>query len=132
MLDRPAAIRAAREVLASSPVVEGVNDNQPIVDLAKLVDAVLAAANPDALIVPAYDAQLAQSARYRLEQDPEGGRGARMSLLAHPNAVGIGVTVGPDYNVVVAGLVGTDSAWHTGLAWCSTALESKRLHEGDR
>lgn len=131
MLDRPAAIRAAREVLASSPVVEGVNDDQPIVDLAKLVDAVLAAANPDALIVPAYDAQLAQSARYRLEQDPEGGRGARMSLIARPGAVSVAV-VGHADQLVVAGLVGTDSAWHTGLAWCSTALESKRMHEGDR
>jgi hypothetical protein len=131
MLDRPAAIRAAREVLESSPVVEGVNDDQPIVDLAKLVDAILAAANPDALIVPAYDEQLAQSARYRLEQDPEGGRGAHLALMARPNAVAVGVTAGAE-NVLVAGLVGTDIAWHTGLAWCSAAMESKRLHEGDR
>jgi len=132
MLDRPAAIRAAREVLETSPVVEGVNDDQPIVDLAKLVDAVLAAANPDALIVPAYDPQLAQSARYRLEQDPEGGRGARMSLFARPGAVSVAV-VGHADQLVVAGMVGPDSAWHTGLAWCSASMESERQrNEGDR
>ena len=130
MFDRPAAIRAAREVLESSPVVEGVNDAQPIIDLAKLVDAVLAAANPSALIVPAYDDQLAQSARYRLEQDIV-GRGAHMSLIARPNAVAVGVTTDPE-NVLVAGLVGPDAAWHTGLAWCSASMESRRLHEGDR
>lgn len=130
MLDRPAAVEAARKVLEAAPVLEvvdGGDGSTPIVSLSQLVDAVLAAANPEALVLPAYDEMLAQSARYRLEQNTASGVGAQMSLTAHPGGVAVGVHSG-DLQLV-AGLVGSDSAWHTGIAWCVAALESKRLHE---
>lgn len=130
MLDRAAAVTALRELLDAAPVIDVAGVQQPMYDLHALVNAVLTAANPDALVVPRYDPMLAQSARYRLEQDAH-GPGAKMSITAHPGAVAIAVHA-RDGNQLVAGMVAPDSVYLTGLAMCSAAEESLRLREGQR
>lgn len=139
MFDRPAGIAAARKVLEAAPVMEVAGAREPVVKLNELVDTVLAAVNPDALIIPAYDADLAQNARHRLSLDFEGqpGSGAHMSVTAHPGAVVIGVYAGPasDRKLLASGPTAVDAAWHLALALASAAIESKRLGEegqGDR
>lgn len=125
--DRAAAIRAARAVLAAAPTIEGANGGELAVDLGKLVDTITAAGNPAALAIPPYDEELAQSARYRLEQDVGTELGAQMAITAHLGGVAIGVS--RQGSQLVAGLVAVDSAWYTGLALCSAAMEVRRLKE---
>lgn len=127
MFDRLAAIAAARTVLDAAPRVDVNGASEPVIDIAALVDAIVKGGDPDALIVPAYDEALAQFARFRLEQDGANGVGAHMVITARSDAVSVGVHRGSE--TIVAGLTGTDMAWHAGLALCCAALEAKRLHE---
>lgn len=140
MLDLAAGAAAARRVLEEAPTFDG-GAGTPVVHFPQLVQAILAAANPDALIIPAYDQQLAESARYRLEPDTENGQqGARMSVTAHPGTVAIGVYAErPNLDqardgieqarprVLTSGLISPDGVWHLGLALCSAAVEARRL-----
>jgi hypothetical protein len=128
MLNRAAAIEAARKVINAAPTIEVGGVSEPVINLAELVDAVLSSANPDALVVPAYDAALAQGARFRLEQDTEETRGAVLAILAHPGAVGYSVT--RESEQLVSGLVAADTAWLTHMAGLSAAVHSKSLREG--
>ena len=147
MLDHAAAAAAARRVLSEAPVQDmGDGTSQPAIRISVLVQEILKAANPDAAVIPAYDEQLAQDARYRLEIDVEDGpRGAHMSVTAHPGAVAIGVYAGrteldeaqdeieqTEPRVLVSGLVGHEGVWHLGLALCSAAMEAKRKVDADR
>lgn len=127
MLDRAAAISAARQVLEAAPTVDVEGMREPVIDIGRLVDTVLAAANPDALVVPVYDVTLAQSARYRLEQDDGSTRGAQMAVTAQHGAVLI--TVSRAGEVIVAGLVNSDAMWQLGLACCSAASAVKDARE---
>lgn len=129
-MDLAAAAAAAREVLENAPTVDPADggDGSPVVSLTELAQAVLAAANPDALVVPVYDAALAQSARYRLEQDTDTTRGAHLSVTAHPGAVALAVySGGGDGALLVSGLVGPDAVWHLALALASAAMEAERI-----
>jgi len=128
MLNRAAAIAAARKVIEAAPMIEVGGVNEPVIDMAKLVDEVLTAANPDALVIPPYDSYLARDARYRLEQDTEDGRGALLSILAHPRVVSYSVT--RDGNPLVGGFVAPDAAWLTHLAGLSAAVAARELGEG--
>jgi hypothetical protein len=128
MLNRAAAIIALRELIDAAPTIDVAGVREPMFDLNVMVNAVLAAANPDALVVPKYDAMLAQSARYRLETDTV-GPGAKLSITAHPGAVALDVHSAHS-GQLVAGMVAPDSVWHTGLAMCSAAEESRRQYEG--
>jgi hypothetical protein len=129
MLDLVAAAAAARKVLENAPVLDTVDGGDgvtPIVSLTELAQAVLTAANPEALVIPPYDAALAQSARYRLAQDTENGPlGAKASITAHPGAVAVGIYSG-EGKTLSAGLVGPDAVWLFGLACCSAAMDSER------
>jgi hypothetical protein len=129
MLDLVAAAAAARRVLDAAPVLDTVDGGDgvtPIVSLTELAQAVLTAANPEALIIPVYDAALAQSARYRLAQDTEDGvLGAKASITAHPGAVAVAIYSG-DGRTLSAGLVGPDAWWLFGLACCSAAMDAQR------
>lgn len=138
MLDLAAAAAAAREVLENAPVMDnGDGTSQPAVSLSELAQAVLKAANPEALVVPTYDEALAQHARYRIESDTDGHKGAHMSVTAHPGAAALAVYTyqpndaepGSGYtpHLLTSGLVNPDSVWHLGLALCSVAMESRRL-----
>lgn len=127
MFDRAAAIQAARSVLDAAPRLSPAAE--PIVDLGALVDAIVAAGSPDALVVPKYDAALAVWARYRLAEDAGEGT-TTMSVVARTGAVAASVYEGE--RSVVAGLATIDMAWHLGLALCSTAMEAKSLRpEGE-
>lgn len=130
MLDRAAAIAALRGLIDAAPVIDVAGVQEPMFDLNAMVNAVLTAANPDALVVPRYDPMLAQSARYRLEQDAN-GPGAKMSITAHPGAVALAVH-SQSGDQLVAGMVAPDAVYLTGLAMCSAAEESLRLREGLR
>jgi hypothetical protein len=125
MLDRPAAITALRKLIDEAPMIDVAGVREPMFDLNAMVNAVLTAANPDALVVPRYDAMLAQSARYRLEQD-SAGPGAKLAITAHPRAVALAVYA-PEGEQLVAGMVSPDSVYLTGLAMCSAAEESLRM-----
>lgn len=127
MFDRAAAIIAAREALDNAPRVDIGGVSEPVVDIAALVDAVTKAGNPDALVIPAYDEPLALFARFRLEQDTPEAPGATLTPTAGPGVVKIAIV--RDGKTIVAGLTSNDMAWHAGLALCSAALESRRLHE---
>lgn len=127
MFDRSAAIIAAREVIDSSPRIDIGGVSEPVIDIGAVVDAVTKAGNPGALVIPTYDESLAQFARYRIEQDTPETPGAVMSITARSGAVSVNVHRGGA--AIAAGLTNSDMAWHAGLALCSAALESRRLHE---
>lgn len=138
MLDLAAAAAAAREVLENAPIHDnGDGTSQPAVSLSELAQAVLKAANPEALVIPTYDAALAQHAHYRIEPDLDSHKGAHMTVTAHPGAVALATYAyqpkdaepGSGYNahVLTSGLVSPDAVWHFGLALCSAAMEAKRL-----
>lgn len=130
MFDQRAAQNAARSVLAQAPVIEGGDGSQLAVPIKALVDAIVTTGNPDALIIPTYDPELAMAARYRLGQDTdEGGPGATMSMTAHAGTVAIAVHSG-GHQVLAAGMVGADAMWLLGLAACSAAQASRDMKEG--
>lgn len=131
MFNRAAAITALREFIDKAPVIDVDGVKEPMYDLNAMVDVVLASANPDALVIPRYDPMLAQSARYRLEQDTH-GPGAKLSITAHPRVVALAV-FDRDGQPLVAGPVAPDSVYLTGLAMCSAAVEAMRFdREGQR
>lgn len=140
MFDRQAAIAAARKVLDAAPTLEG--SDAPIVALGELVDAVLAAANPAALVIPAYDAVGAPTARYPLlyvgvgDTDLSAGSVARVRALDKPVAYGdvvevgmvkfeLSLTDGTDIDAMLR----AEGAYHFGLAVVSAATEAHRIRE---
>lgn len=124
MFDQDAAQRAARDMLAAAPRIEGGDGTELVISIKDLVNAIVTAGNPDALVVPAYDPELAD-ARYRLEQPTKDNPGANMSIIPHDEAVALIVRDG-DGTQLVAGFVGSDFAWHLGVALCSGAQETRR------
>lgn len=132
MFDQAAAKRAAQQVIAAAPVIEGGAGNEIAINVKELVSEIVAAGNPDAAVIPAYDPVTAASARFwvklpdkdGLNEDP----GVYMILLAHKGAVGVGLYTG-DGEHVSTGIVGPEFAWHLGMAACSASQEAKRLEE---
>jgi hypothetical protein len=131
MFDQDAAQRAATEILASAPRLEGGDGTEIVIPIKALVEAIMAAGNPDGLIVPAYDEALAAEARYRIEQPTKDNPGASMTILAHDEAVALVIRDGRGEQLS-AGFVGPDFAWHLGLALCSASQETRRRHSEAR
>lgn len=142
MFDRQAAIAAARKVLETAPTLEG--SDAPIIALGELVDAVLAAANPDALVIPAYDAVGAPTAEYPLlyvTADGQSVATGRLKVHASdaPMSYGDVVDVGMvEINLRFAdgqdtadvrGMLRADGAYHFGLAVMSASVEAHRIRE---
>lgn len=139
MFDRPAAVAAARKVLEAAPTLEG--SDAPIFDLGELVDAVVAAANPDALVIPAYDAVGAPTAEYPLlyvgvdDTDLSGGSVIRVQALdpvTYGDIVEVGMvkfslslTDGTDIDAMLR----AEGAYHFGLATLSASVQSHRNRE---
>lgn len=128
MFDQDAAQRAAREVLAAAPRIEGGDGTELVISIRSLVDAIVAAGNPDALVIPPYDPETAPDARFRIEQPTSDNPGATVGIVVHPGAVALPVYSG-DGKVLVSGFIGHEFAWHLGLALCSAAQESKSRSE---
>lgn len=124
MFDRDAAITAARHVLDTAPRVETPNGPEIAVNLANLVDKILAAGNPDALTVPPYDPELAKDALYRIAHTVDEDPGAQITVTARRGAVATGVWRGPEQ--FVGGVTIPATAWHLGLAYCSAAQHAMR------
>ena len=140
MLDRQAAIAAARKVLDEAPTIEG--SDRPIFSFGELVDAILAAANPDALVIPAYDVVGAPTAEYPLlyvgvdDTDLSGGSVVRVHALDKAVAYGDVVEVGMvklDLRLTdgtdVDAMLRAEGAYHFGLAVMSAAVEAHRIRE---
>lgn len=125
MFDQAAAQRAAQRVIAAAPRIEGGDGNELVINIKNLVAEIVAAGQPDAAVVPAYDATLASTARYRLEAPDENGRAPEMTILAHRDMVGVAVFA-RDGQVLTAGAVGSSYAWHLGMALCSASQDSAR------
>jgi hypothetical protein len=142
MFDRQAAIAAARKVLDNAPTLEG--SDAPIFQLGELVDAVVAAANPDALIVPAYDAVGAPTANYPLlyvtiDGTPVSAGSLKVQASDAPMRYNDVVDVG----MVELGLhfedggeasdakamLRAEGAYHFGLAMISASTEAHRIRE---
>ena len=128
MFNQDAAQRAARDMLAEAPRIEGGDGTELVISIKDLVNAIMAAGNPDALAIPAYDPELALAARYRLEQPTDANPGAYLVPIAHKGAVGITIRNGAD-EILTSGLIGPEFIWHLGLALCSVAQESQRRSE---
>jgi hypothetical protein len=132
MFDESAAKRAAQRVIAAAPVIEGGAGNEIAINVKELVSEIVAAGNPNAAVIPAYDEVTAASARFWVKlpsnDGPDEDPGVYMILLAHKGAVGIGLYTG-DGKHISTGLVGPEFAWHLGMAACSASQESKRLAE---
>jgi hypothetical protein len=127
MFDQAAAQRAAQQVIAAAPVIEGGSGNEIAINVKELVAAIIAAGNPDAAIVPAYDHTTAMSAWHRLEIPEHGTQGAKLNARAHKGSVAIVIYDG-DGRRVVNGFIGPEFAWHLGMALCSASQESARLN----
>jgi hypothetical protein len=142
MFDKPAAIEAARKVLDEAPTIDG--SDRPIFSISDLVDAVLAAANSDALIVPAYDHVIAPHAWYPLlyaRRDTVDLPSASVRITASDKVMSYGdvVDVGmveislrlddAGDTEVTTGMLRADGAWHVFLTGLAAANESHRIRE---
>jgi hypothetical protein len=128
MFDRQAAIAAARDVLAAAPEVAGaeMGSTALAVDVAKLVDAVVRAGNPDALVVPPYDETLASEAWYRFGIPTDEISGRELQFVLHYGNVLTRVRLDKDEGEArTLGITYPDAAWHAGLALCSVAQIAK-------
>jgi len=128
MFDQLAAQRAAAEVLAAAPRIEGGQGDEIVFPLRQLVDEIIRAGQPESLVIPAYDPETGATARYRLHTPTEEDPGSTVSLQPHPGTVGITIRDGQG-DILVTGFAGRDFAWHLGMALCSVAQESDRLAE---
>ena len=129
MFDQAAAQRAAQRVIAAAPRIEGGDGSEYVVDVKKLVTEIVAAGQPESLVIPAYDDVTAASARYWIKlpsttpdsADP----GIYMIFLAHKGGVGAAVYSG-DGQRICTGIIGPEFAWHLGMAACSASQEAAR------
>lgn len=143
MFDRPAAIAAARKLLDDAPTLDG--SDAPIFDVGELVDAVIAAANPDALVIPTYDTVGAPTANYPVLYPTHNGvplpgstfLGVYASdvVLNYGDVVDVGMvehtvrTVHADQVEVLKLMLRADGAWHFHLAGLAAAVEAKKMRE---
>ena len=126
MFDRLAAQRAAAEVLAAAPRIEGGQGNEIVFPLRQLVDEIVRAGQPESLVIPAYDPETGSTARYRLFMPTETDPGDTVEM--RPFAGTIGITIrDAQGNARVTGFSTPEFVWHLCMALLSVAQESHRL-----
>lgn len=129
----PADLRAAKqalhEALASAPRMKSPDGTEAAVDVAKAVDAVFRAGQPDALVPPRYDPVLAPDTWHRIALPGPDQPGREICFIATAQGCEIWERVDSGEPHLV-GLVGADALDHLGLAACSTSIAQRRLREG--